>query len=43
LIAYTLATDGRIDTMDIGWDSNNNDADEGKLNAGVHKDDDADI
>jgi hypothetical protein len=29
--------------MDIGWDSNDNDADEGELNAGVHKDDDADI
>ncbi len=29
--------------MDIGWDSNNNDADEGKLNAGVHEDDDANI
>jgi hypothetical protein len=29
--------------MDIGWDSNDYDADKGKLNAGVHKDDDADI
>ncbi len=29
--------------MDIGRDSNDNGADEGKLNAGVHKDDDADI
>jgi hypothetical protein len=43
LIAYTLATDGRIVTMDIGWDSNDNDADKGKLNAGVHKEDDANI
>jgi hypothetical protein len=30
-------------TIDIGWDSNDNDADEGKLNASAHKDDDADI
>jgi hypothetical protein len=29
--------------MDIKRDSNDNDADEGKLNAGVHKDNDADI
>jgi hypothetical protein len=29
--------------MEIGWDSSNNDADEGKLNPGVHEDDDADI
>ncbi len=29
--------------MDIGRDSNDNDADKGKLNAGVHRDDDADI
>jgi hypothetical protein len=30
-------------TMDIGRDSNNNDADKGKLNAGVHEDNDANI
>jgi hypothetical protein len=29
--------------MDIGQDSNDNDADKGKLNASVHKDNDADI
>jgi hypothetical protein len=29
--------------MDIRWDSNNNVADEGELNAGVHEDNDADI
>ncbi len=29
--------------MDIGWDSNDNDSDEGKLNAVVHEVDDANI
>ncbi len=30
-------------TMDIGRDSKHNDADKGKFNAGIHKDDDANI
>jgi hypothetical protein len=29
--------------MDVGWYSKDNDADEGKLNAGVHEDNDANI